>query len=81
MEHTQRDRSGHRILRKTSVLILLLMEHTQRASFRGYEGQQILLVLILLLMEHTQREKRDMMHFIDVLGLNPSFNGTYSTRS
>ena len=69
-----------RIIRRL-VLILILMEHAQRAQ-RKYSCTNCLSkVLILILMEHAQRVKSYKMERLEVTSLNPYFNGTCSKRA
>ena len=46
---------NYAIIRVHAVLILILMEHAQRAKTVHYEIERFYEVLILILMEHVQR--------------------------
>ena len=55
MEHAQRCVLEITLLHNAIVLILILMEHAQRACTLPCRGVHVLQVLILILMEHAQR--------------------------
>ena len=55
MEHAQRVCKRHPRICSHSVLILILMEHAQRAIKNRKNMRKFELVLSLILMEHAQR--------------------------
>ena len=59
MEHAQRDMESRFYRVPVVVLILILMEHAQRAAPLGAELFSACGVLILILMEHAQRDNHD----------------------
>ena len=60
------------------VLILILMEHAQRADSKDIPSMSY--VLILILMEHAQRAIIVLGNLMALPCLNPYFNGTCSKR-
>ena len=63
--------------RTTTVLILVLVEHTL-GEMLNVENGDVLEVLILVLVEHTLGVFDQFSDNGDSAGLNPCFSGTYS---
>ena len=49
---------------QTVVLILILMEHAQRETYKDSEDNIIFFVLILILMEHAQRDTSNALYSV-----------------